>query len=73
MASKKKQNVKQIMKTNQQIDPIQYGEAEVLLKELRRGGASGPEYDLVSPFDRRYQAAHHAKRQAELVRDRHTT
>jgi hypothetical protein len=46
-------SVEEIAKNNPEVDVGQLRKAQELLKELRREGVDGPEYGIVSPYERR--------------------
>ena len=54
--------IKELLKKNPNVNPQQLGEAIDLLNALGAGGVPDSQYDIVSPFDRRFgverKAAH---------------
>lgn len=58
--------LEKLLKDNPNVNASQVQEAIDLLNALRAGGASDSQYNLVSPFDRRFDVERRAKHSATL-------
>lgn len=67
MAKKKTTlNLEKLLESNPHVNAAQLREAIQMLNALRAGGVPDSQYDLVSPFDRRFDVERSTKHSATL-------